>query len=76
MASIYKRLGSQDITSTKTLLNEAIPITGSIISGSYSDNNIFDVSIRHSIIPFSFSVLFTTAILLLLFYKCSLKSPI
>jgi|TARA_R110000824_G_scaffold118998_1_gene272796 hypothetical protein len=40
MASIYKPLGSQDITSTKTLLNEAIPITGSIISGSYDDNNI------------------------------------
>ena len=40
MASIYKPLGSQDITSTKTLLNEAIPITGSIPSGSYNDNNI------------------------------------
>ena len=40
MASIYKRLGSQDITSTKTLLNEAVPVTGAIISGSYDDNNI------------------------------------
>jgi hypothetical protein len=40
MASIFKPLGNQDIVSTKTLLHEAIPITGSIISGSYSDNNV------------------------------------
>jgi|ETNvirnome_2_300_1030623.scaffolds.fasta_scaffold00028_46 hypothetical protein len=42
MASIYKPLGSQDVVSTKTLLHEAIPITGSIVSGSYADANIKD----------------------------------
>tara|TARA_Y100000592_G_scaffold45373_1_gene72000 strand:+ start:58601 stop:59647 length:1047 start_codon:yes stop_codon:yes gene_type:complete len=29
-----------DITSTRTFLHEVIPITGSIVSGTYSDNNI------------------------------------
>ena len=33
--TIYKQLGSQDIVSTKTLLHEAIPLTGTIISGAY-----------------------------------------
>ena len=37
----YKTLGENDIVSTRTLLHEAIPITGSIVSGSaYTDNNI------------------------------------
>tara|TARA_Y100000034_G_C6835847_1_gene377695 strand:- start:21 stop:1070 length:1050 start_codon:yes stop_codon:yes gene_type:complete len=37
----YKTLGENDIVSTRTLLHEAIPITGSIVSGSaYSDNNV------------------------------------
>ena len=40
MASVYKSFTSNDITNTRTLLNEAIPVTGSIISGTYSDNNI------------------------------------
>tara|TARA_R100000664_G_scaffold12607_1_gene20219 strand:- start:1740 stop:2813 length:1074 start_codon:yes stop_codon:yes gene_type:complete len=31
---------NSDITTTKTALHEAIPITGSIVSGTYSDNNI------------------------------------
>jgi hypothetical protein len=29
-----------DVTTTRTFLHEVIPITGSIISGTYSDNNI------------------------------------
>jgi len=33
-----------DKISTKTLLHEAIPITGTIVSGTYSDNNIKDYS--------------------------------
>ncbi len=33
--TIFKELGSQDAVSTKTLLHEAIPITGSILSGTY-----------------------------------------
>lgn len=40
MASSFKTLLSGDITQTTTLLNEAIPITGTIVSGTYSDNNI------------------------------------
>lgn len=40
MASSFKTLLSSDIAQTRTLLNEAIPITGSIVSGTYSDNNI------------------------------------
>lgn len=35
MASIYKQLTSNDVVSTRTLLHEAIPITGSIVSGTY-----------------------------------------
>ncbi len=31
---------SSDITTTTTLLHETIPITGTICSGTYSDNNI------------------------------------
>jgi hypothetical protein len=33
--STIKRLGTNDVTSTKTLLHEAIPVTGSLISGTY-----------------------------------------
>ena len=40
MASTFKRLLKSDITSTKTLLHEAVPITGTIVSGTYADNNI------------------------------------
>lgn len=36
--SIFKQLGSQDIVSTKTLLHEAIPLTGTILSGAYGLN--------------------------------------
>jgi hypothetical protein len=40
MASNYKAFLNNDVVSTRTLLHEAIPITGTIISGTYSDNNI------------------------------------
>jgi len=40
MASSFKTLTPNDKTSTKTLLHEAIPLTGTIVSGTYSDNNI------------------------------------
>ena len=39
MASTYKRLLKTDVTSTKTLLHEAVPITGTILSGTYSDTH-------------------------------------
>ena len=35
---------SQDVTTTKTLLHEVIPITGSIVSGTYSEGNIKNYS--------------------------------
>ena len=40
MASSYKTFLADDIVSTRTRLNEYIPITGSIVSGTYGTNNI------------------------------------
>ena len=40
-SNIYKSISSDKITSTKTLLNETVPITGTLLSSSaYADNNI------------------------------------
>lgn len=39
-SSTFKILNQSDIVSTRTLLHEAIPLTGTIVSGTYSDNNI------------------------------------
>jgi len=36
----FKTLGGNDVISTRTLLHEAIPLTGTIVSGTYSDENI------------------------------------
>jgi hypothetical protein len=38
MATTFKTLTSNDVTTTRTLLHEAIPITGSLVSGTYLDN--------------------------------------
>ena len=40
----YERFSDQDTTTTKTLLHEVIPITGSILSGTYADGNIKNYS--------------------------------
>jgi hypothetical protein len=40
MATTFKTFLNNDIASTRTLLHEAIPITGSIASGTYGNNNI------------------------------------
>jgi hypothetical protein len=41
MATTFKNFLSNDLANTRTLLHEAIPITGSIVSGTYaSDGNI------------------------------------
>ena len=40
MATVFKNLLSNDIATTRTLLNEAIPITGTIVSGTYNDLNV------------------------------------
>ena len=42
--STFKILNENDIVSTRTLLHEAIPLTGTIVSGTYSDNNISNPS--------------------------------
>jgi len=44
MATTFKTLTTSDITTTRTLLNEVIPLTGSIVSGTYSENNIKNYS--------------------------------
>ena len=40
MATTYKSFLSNDIANTRTLLHEAIPITGSIVSGTYTTVNV------------------------------------
>ena len=38
----FKDFNSQDITTIRDTLHEAVPITGTIASGTYADNNIFN----------------------------------
>ena len=40
MSTTFKTLLHSDIANTRTLLHEAIPITGTIVSGTYDDENI------------------------------------
>ena len=40
MATTFKTLTANDIVNTRTLLHEAIPLTGTIPSGTYLDQNI------------------------------------
>ena len=40
MARSFKQLIGDDIKNTRTLLHEAIPVTGTIVSGTYKDRNI------------------------------------
>lgn len=42
--STYKPISSNDSVATRTLLHEVIPLTGTIVSGTYSDNNIKNYS--------------------------------
>ena len=35
MATVFKTLNNNDVVSTRTLLHEAIPLTGTILSGTY-----------------------------------------
>ena len=39
MATVFKNFSNNDIANTRTLLHEAIPITGSIVSGTYLDGD-------------------------------------
>jgi len=40
MANSFKTLLPEDVATTRTLLHEAIPVTGTIVSGTYQDENI------------------------------------
>jgi len=40
MATTFKTLTANDVTNTRTLLHEAIPLTGTIVSGTYTDQNV------------------------------------
>ena len=44
MATTYKTFLNNDIASTRTLLHESVPVTGTIVSGTYSDSNIKNYS--------------------------------
>lgn len=44
MATTFKTLRSKDVVSTRTLLHEAIPVTGTIVSGTYDELNIKNYS--------------------------------
>jgi len=44
MATSFKALNSTDAQRTSTKLHESIPVTGTILSGTYSDNNIKNYS--------------------------------
>jgi hypothetical protein len=47
MASTFKNFLNNDIASTRTLLHEAIPITGSIVSGTYLENGDIETNIKN-----------------------------
>ena len=40
MATVFKTLNNNDVVSTRTLLHEAIPVTGTIVSGTYNNENV------------------------------------
>ena len=40
MASTFKNFAASDVATTRTLLHEAIPVTGTIVSGTYDEENI------------------------------------
>jgi hypothetical protein len=44
MATVYKTFQNNDASATRTLVHESVPVTGSIISGTYSDLNIKNFS--------------------------------
>ena len=46
MASIYKTLLGDDVANSRTLLHEAIPITGSIVSGTYNEPGAADSNVK------------------------------
>ena len=53
MATVFKNLTNSDITTTRTLLHEAIPITGSIVSGTYNNNSTLALGSESNIKTYS-----------------------
>ena len=47
MATSYKNFLNNDTATTKTLLHEAIPITGSIVSGTYQVTDNSELNIKN-----------------------------
>lgn len=47
MASTFKNFMNNDIATTRTLLHEAIPITGSIVSGTYLEDGDNETNIKN-----------------------------
>ena len=47
MATSFKTFLNNDVTNTKTLLHELIPITGTIISGTYTDKKDDERNIKN-----------------------------
>ena len=47
MATTFKTLLNNDITSTRTLLHEAVPITGTIVSGTYREHSTTTSNIKN-----------------------------
>jgi len=47
MATTFKTLLNNDVTSTRTLLHEAIPLTGTIVSGTYIDSGGAEENIKN-----------------------------
>ena len=52
-ASFYKSLGANDATKTTTLINESIPITGSLVSGTYGAAPYVDLGSERNIKNYS-----------------------
>jgi hypothetical protein len=47
MASTYKTFSNNDLATTRTLLHEVIPITGSIVSGTYVEETTNETNIKN-----------------------------
>jgi hypothetical protein len=43
----YEALGTTDVTTTKTLLHESIPLTGTIVSGTYKESGETETNIKN-----------------------------
>ena len=47
MATTFKNFLNEDVTSARTLLHESIPITGSIVSGTYNQAGASETNIKN-----------------------------